>query len=229
MIDIHTHILPGVDDGSPDPETTCRMLRLSREHGVTDIAATSHFYASSDTMESFLQRRGAAYERIPQQDDMPRIHLGAEVAYFAGISNSDELTQLQIGNTGLILIEMPFVPWTKAMVEDVCNMATHLRLQPVLAHVERYRGMGQIKQYLPQLLEADVLLQCNAGAFQSGFKGKWALDMLRKGNIHFIGSDCHNMAARPPRMDAAAKVIQEKCGQQALQDLTDFARTYFPG
>jgi len=204
------------------------MLRQSYEHGITDIAATSHFYASRDTMESFLQRRSEAFARLELEADMPRIHLGAEVAYFSGIHNSEELEQLQIGNTGLILIEMPFVPWTKAMVEDICNIVGYRQLQPVLAHVERYRGSGQLKKYLAQLLEADVLLQCNAGAFQTGFKGKWALDMLREGKIHFIGSDCHNMTVRPPQMNVAAKVIQEKCGQQPLQNLVDFARAYFP-
>ncbi len=227
MIDLHSHILPGMDDGSKSPEESHALLALLKEQGVTAVAATPHFYPHRDTPESFLQRRAACAAQLGQTP-IP-VLLGAEVAYFSGICHSNMLSQLQLSSTGFLLLEMPFKPWTEQIIRDVCDISIRQCLIPVLAHVDRYRGREQFSKYAERLLECDVMFQCNAEAFESFFGRQWALKQLRRGYIHFLGSDCHNLEHRRPKLDIAAAAITQKLGATALEALnTQAYRLVFP-
>lgn len=222
MIDIHAHILPQMDDGSASVEMTDQMLRLSQQQGVTTLVATPHFYAKKDSPEHFLERRQAALDRIEYDGKvMPRLLLGAEVAYFDGMNRCEALPQLQLGQSGLLLIEMPFVHWTPRMVEEVLSLHRMLDLQPVLAHVERYGS--QFAKFKRRLLEGGVLFQCNADAFLGGLRAARWMGMLKSGEIHFLGSDCHNMDNRPPKLDQAETAVKRMLGSGIMHDLNGFA------
>lgn len=224
MIDIHSHILPGVDDGAKTPEESVALLKEMKRQGVTTVIATPHFYCSKDTPESFLQRRQEAFEKIPYDpEQMPKILLGAEVSYFDRISHSDRLDLLQLGDSKLLLVEMPFRAWTDQMVEEICDLSTRAGVAPVLAHIDRYRGKGQLPAYIKYLRESDVLFQCGTEPFLQRSSSRWALKLLRKGDVHFLGSDAHNLTARPPQMAQAAQVIREKLGKETLDRLTAFS------
>lgn len=215
MFDLHSHILPGIDDGSNSLDMTRQMLGRMHRQGVRVVAATPHFYANRDLPEAFLQWRDAAVAQVlALEGSFPKIIVGAEVAYFDGMSHSGILPQLQLGNTRLVLIEMPFCPWTGRMIREVCQIKAETGLTPVLAHVDRYRR--QLKDYMPELLDYGVLFQCNADAFLSFFPRRWALKLMEQGNIHFLGSDAHNLTTRPPKLPDAYKVIQERLGEDAL-------------
>lgn len=225
MIDIHAHILPGMDDGSADAGETAQLLCLSRRQGVTLMAATPHFYATKDTPENFLSRRQAAVEKMEYDaQTMPRLLLGAEVAYFDGMDRCEELRQLQIGQSSLLLVEMPFTAWSDRMVYEIISFRNRLGLQPVLAHVDRYDRRDQFPKYRRMLLEEGVLFQCNAEAFLARFSGARYVRMLKRGELHFLGSDCHNMRSRPPKLDQAQTVITRKLGSQAIEKLDAFAK-----
>lgn len=220
MVDFHCHVLPGIDDGSPDLKTTQRMLRELSRQGVSVVAATPHFYATKDHPEAFLARRDAALEKVAAlQMPQPVIIPGAEVAYFDGMGQSEKLTCLQLADSGMILIEMPFCTWTKRMAQEILDLQRNTGLTPVLAHVNRYRRRDQLPQFAEQLLSSGVLFQCNAEAFLSLFEMKWALKQLDSGCIHFIGSDAHNLVTRPPKLRQAVQVIERKCGADILKNL----------
>ncbi len=225
MIDVHSHILPQLDDGSQSVEETLGLLEQLKQQGVTKVAATPHFYTHKDNLEAFLQCRAQSVAKLPQREDLPQVIVGAEVTYFNGISQSDEMKKLQIGDTGLLLIEMPFTNWTEYMVQDVCAVAGQLGLQPVLAHVNRYRG--QMNRFADTLLEQGVLFQCNADAFFSFFSRRWTLKQFAQGNIHFLGSDCHNLTTRPPMLGAAVKIVTEKLGEDILQSIAQREKAFF--
>ena len=104
MIDFHSHFLPNMDDGSRSLEESCAMLRESARQGVTVMVATPHFYPARETPEAFLRRRSEAFERIEADDGFPKILLGAEVAYFHGISRCDCLDRLSTEGTKLLLL-----------------------------------------------------------------------------------------------------------------------------
>ena len=223
MIDIHSHILPGMDDGSDSPEMSAQLLRQLSAQGVDTVAATPHFYARKDTPQKFLRRRAAAFERLHYDPDCHiRIIPGAEVAYFDGMSRSEDLSALQLGTTGLILVEMPFGTWTQRMLRELGQIQLQTGLVPVLAHVDRYRK--QMKKHRRQLMDMDVYFQCNAEAFLPKWGRFWALRQLRRGEIHFLGSDCHNLADRAPQMDAAARIIEKNLGKEPLEKMNDLAK-----
>lgn len=224
MIDLHSHILPSVDDGSKSLQETEQMLKSSYSQGVRRIVATPHFYGDSMRPDSFLEKRQRAFDRLILDDStMPQLHLGAEVAYFDNMSRSESMRRLQIDRTGLLLVEMPFAPWTDRVAEDVCMLADRQGLTPVLAHVERYRQKTQFPRYRDMLLENGVLFQCNAASFlQAGLRG-WVLKQMKYGYVHFLGSDSHNMTTRAPRLGEAAQVIEKKLGREALEEIEAFS------
>lgn len=220
MIDFHSHILPSVDDGSKSLEMTRQMLEASFRQGVKHIVATPHFYATNTTVEAFLQRRDAGWDSLREQTE-PRVHLGAEVAYFPNMSRSDAMQQLQIDQTGLLLVEMPFEQWTDRVIADVCALQDRQGLTPVLAHVERYRHRTMFPRYKDQLRAAGVLFQCNGEAFLCSRTKGWALRQAKRGYVHFLGSDSHNMTTRCPNLGQAAEVLEKKLGTNWLLELEE--------
>ena len=233
LIDFHSHLLPGVDDGSPDVDTSIEMLKALAKQGVKKVIATPHFYATQHSPEDFLEKRNAAVEilqkAIEERGDaefLPEILLGAEVLYFTGISHSEAMRELRIENTDLLLLEMPFYPWNAAAVEEVLDMRSNLGIVPVLAHLDRYFPL-QKKCVLNEIVGEDVLVQINAEAFCETRKAKKILKMLDNGEINFLGSDCHNLSDRAPNFDKAVEVIVKKKRADALLELCDFANMVF--
>lgn len=225
MIDLHSHILPGMDDGSESPEMSRSLLALLQQQGVQTVVATPHFYATEDTPENFLRRRTEACDRLLQDGaDAPQILFGAEVAYFDGMSRTQMLKNLQLGQSGLLLVEMPFGPWSQRMIEELFQIFAHTGLTPVIAHVNRYLRADQLLKYQKELLRQGILFQCNAESFLSRWQRPWVLRMLRRGQIHFLGSDAHNLTNRAPKLRQAAEVITRKLGADALDKLTAFSK-----
>lgn len=217
MVDFHSHILPGVDDGSRSVEESSEMLRCSAAQGITTIAATPHFYANEDTPEHFLERRRNAAEKVAAawEHDFPELRLGAEVYYYAGIRATDELYKLCLEGTDLLLLEMPFHTWSRQMVGEVVQL--NQGLQVVLAHVDRYLKEQPLDTW-ERLLDAGVLFQANADSFLNWRKRRKILRMAQNGWITFLGSDCHNLTDRPPCMDQALDVLKNKLGADFLQE-----------
>lgn len=222
MIDIHSHILPGIDDGSKSVEMSLEMLGISARQGVHTIVATPHFYPTRNTPEKFYADRQAAWEQLQPRltEDMPKVLLGAEVAYFDGLSRSQKLEDMRLGDSRLLLVEMPMRPWTDTMVEEVASISHRLGLQPVLAHIDRYLKGNQLPRYLDYLLSEEVLLQASAEAFLRFSERGKMLKLVKQGLIDFLGSDAHNLDIRKPNTDLAAQVITKKLGAEALSDLT---------
>lgn len=221
MLDIHSHILPKMDDGSKSTEMTMQMLHTSKSQGVDTMVSTSHFYGDNEAPESFLKRRAHAFRKIePLLDDScPEILLGAEVLFYPGISHSESIASLHIRGTDLLMIELPFVPWTDKIFDELLHLQYNMRLHIVLAHVERYRAI-QKRAMFESLLDQPFYFQCNAEAFTSFGSRRLALSMIQRGLLHFLGTDCHNITSRSPNMDEARKIVEKKLSPAAWRDLT---------
>ena len=220
MLDIHSHILPKMDDGAKSTEESLKLLRMSKEQGVTTMVSTSHFYADQESPEHFLRRRAHAFRKIEPElgSDTPSLLFGAEVLYFYGISRSKEVRDLAIEGTNLILIELPFHPWPENMIDDLLSFKYASGLDIVLAHVERYQDI-QKKNIFQQIFEYDeFLIQCNAEAFLYHRSKKLAFKLLKEEKLDFIGSDCHSTEHRPPKIAEAKKVFVKKFGEAAWED-----------
>ncbi|MCD8128140.1 MAG: capsular polysaccharide biosynthesis protein [Oscillospiraceae bacterium] len=231
MLDFHMHILPAVDDGSDSVETSMAMLRMSAEQGVEHIAATPHFYADRMTPESFLTRRRDAFalftDAIGGEAGLPRLLLGAEVHFFTGISTFDGLDALCLDGTKFLLLEMPFHTWSEHMLHEVDAISCR-GLIPVAAHIERYLTV-QPAALMCRFLELDILIQCNASFFLERRTSRRALKMLQQGQVHFLGSDSHNMDSRKPDLGPALALIEKKLGSAALAHLADFETLVLDG
>jgi protein-tyrosine phosphatase len=218
IIDMHCHILPGVDDGARDVETSLAMLEASRAQGVQYMVATPHFYATRDRVDTFLDRRREAWETLKSRmgADYPGIVLGAEVAFFRGISRAERLEALKIEGTDCLLLEMPFRPWSEDDVDEVSEILEKRGYTIILAHIERYLGMRGNDSYIEDLLEMPVLTQINAESLLDWrLRGK-LVKMVRNEQVHLLGSDCHGIHHRPPNLVEGREVLKKKIGAECL-------------
>lgn len=221
MTDFHAHLLPALDDGSDSLETSLAMLEAWRSQGIGRVCATPHFYAERTTPERFLRRRAEALEALRAAmgpaEGSPALLCGAEVRFFDGISGAEALPSLCLEGTDLLLLEMPFTRWTERMLSEVGELRQR-GVRPVAAHLERYLDLNP-RQTIRRFLQMDVLIQCNAEFFLSRRTAGKALRMLREEQIHFLGSDAHNMRSRAPNLGPALALIERKLGPRALDRL----------
>lgn len=227
MIDWHSHILPGVDDGSRDVSESLAMLRILRDQGVNTVISTSHFYADYESVDSFLKKRNKAFEllRIQLPKDSPRIVLGAEVLYYEGISRLSDLKKLCIEGTRLLLLEMPMSRWTEYTVRELVELSSLKGITVVLAHVERYMRL-QSAETMRRLYSCGILMQVNASFFCELSSRNKAVKLLKNGEIHFIGSDCHNLTSRPPKIGRSFEYVEKRLGHEFLVKLNEFGSSF---
>lgn len=234
IFDMHTHILPCMDDGSSSSKMSMEMLASLWQMGVRDVALTPHFYARSDEPDSFLYNRDKTAEhlasRISEQiqscDDtvqIPRLYLGAEVAFFNAMSNVEAMRKMCLSGTDLLLVEMPFERWTEAMGRELYELIRKQNVTPVLAHVDRYYSYFK-DEMLDEMIANGIKIQINAEGFTSLFSRRRSLDLLKRGKIHFMGSDCHNMSSRAPNIDSAIFEIEKRLGEEGLFGIYDNSR-----
>lgn len=211
-VDFHSHILPGIDDGSDSVEKSVQMLRLAAQQGVDHMVATPHFYAHNNTPEDFIlartQAAKALEEAVKDEKNLPKLTLGAEVYYFPGISDAPALQDLTVGDRCFVLVEMPSTPWNEDMYRELEQIELKQGLIPVIAHIDRYLTFFNRGSILKRLSKMQVLIQVNARFFHNPKTKKTALRMLKKGQIHLLGSDCHDINHRRPDLDKAVQVIQ---------------------
>lgn len=223
MIDWHSHVLPKMDDGARDVDESVELLRELKAQGVSTVVATPHFYANDETPQSFLERRDVSYEALSGSlsEDMPRVLLGAEVAFYSGISRMEDLRSLCIEGTRILLVEMPFVRWTEYMISELVELALGGGVAVMLAHVERYIGM-QEDGVFERLLEAGVIMQANASFFIRFFTKRSAIKMLSRGFIKVMGSDTHNSSSRPPRLKEAYSYVKKRLNDEFIRDMNEY-------
>ena len=229
MTDLHTHILPGVDDGARTPQDSIAMLQEQFMQGVDTVVLTPHFYPDRESVESFLERRDAAFaeledtiSQLPQEarEALPQRLLGAEVAYVPGLHEADDLRGLCIGNTKHMLLELPFYPWDTRLIRGLYDVLGHSGVTPVLAHMERYFAY-QGKRMLNEVLELGLPVQVGTDMLAMMFSP--AMRLLRQGRGHLLASDCHDLYRRPPALRQAMSLVEKKLGQEAVEELNSLA------
>lgn len=223
IIDLHTHILPQVDDGSDGVDTSLKILQTMAQHNVDVVCATPHFYRERMNVETFLARRAAAWQKLqPAMESFSiSILLGAEVAYYSGISEEKELHSLCVEGTNTLLLEMPYSDWNSFQIDEVMSLAWDSGFDVVLVHPERLT-VGSNKRWLDRLYS--LPMQVNAGALQHWRTRKSALEILENTAKPLLGSDCHNMKSRAPNLWEGRKVVERKLGKQFLLDMDENAQ-----
>lgn len=228
IVDFHSHILPGIDDGSQSVEESLSLLRMEAEQGIDQVIATPHFYPQYDTPEHFLHKRAEAEaalrKAMQSHTGLPKLRIGAEVYYFNGISNSELMSELTMDAKKCILIEMPPPPWTDTMYRELEGLYNKQGLMPIIAHVDRYIGRFRTYGIPERLAQLPVLVQANAGFFLRRSTSAMALRMLQKERIHLLGSDCHNLSTRKPNLSEAQKRIRKHLGDDVIDTICAWQR-----
>ena len=205
-IDIHTHVLPGVDDGAGDWDTCLEMLKQSAESGVEAVIATPHYIpwksnTAPDELQELCQK---AKEKLFQKTGITMdIYAGHEIYYSVGvIDRLKEGAILTLAGSRHILVE-----FRTSVAYHIMSRAVQEFRQagyvPIIAHVERYMCLEK-KGRVEALKEQGALCQMNVEALQGNFfdsESRRAKKMIAKKQIDFLASDMHNLTSRPPMQD----------------------------
>ena len=223
VTDFHSHILPGIDDGSRTVADSIKMLQMLAEQGVSRVIATPHFYPEKNSPKTFIAKRNFSEqllrEEMEKHTDLPQLLVGAEVYYYQGISDWDGLQDLTIGNNRCILIEMPFKQWTVPMYQELADIYERHKLWPVIAHLDRYISPLFSDAIPERLYDMPVYVQANAASFLRLSTRRTMLKLLQRRQVNLLGSDCHDLSKRKPNISRAVNVIRRHLGDDAISHI----------
>ena len=224
MVDVHTHILPGMDDGAEDIDESGRMLSRLAEQGVRTAALTPHYYHYKEPLDEFLARRLTALELIKPVAQAIGIDIipASETYLTEDLLNEKDLTDLCYQNTRMLLMEMPFsCAFTARDLTLLERVAGNYGITPVLAHIERYPRLLNSDKLLSDIQEIGCLTQVNLSSFADGklFVRKRLLRLISDGMAPLMGTDCHRMTFRPPEYERPLRYIVKKLGKGVVSQL----------
>jgi len=214
MIDLHSHIIPGIDDGASDFEESVKMLEIAEQDGIKTIVATPHFFCDKSKIKD-LEKISEEFEKFKKKVEASQINIeilqGAENYFVSDLrekinSFSDILT---INKSDYFLFEFPpefIFPGTK---QFIFNMMTDGFI-PIIYHPERNSEFQRNPAILYEFLRIGALSQVNADSFRGAYGAEVRLiayDLLKYNLVHIIASDCHNSMERRPGLSFLYKKL----------------------
>lgn len=227
MIDLHVHLLPGIDDGPSTWDEAIALVRMAAAEGVMAMVATSHMMpegAYVNSREHLLELTAELRNRLQAAGVEVAIHAGAEVYMTADVPDRLErgelLTYCDAGR--YMLLEMPATeipPYAEQVIEDLCLLG----VTPIIAHPERNSDIVRQPSRASALVEHGALLQVTASSLGAGSPVRAATRfLLRHGLVHFLASDAHRVGSRPPLMakylDVARGWVNEEMVRRLVHD-----------
>ena len=225
MIDVHSHIIPNVDDGSKSVEETFNMLKEAESIGFTDIIATSHYlpnYYETDSQELVFWK-DKLQELIKKCKANINLHSGMEIYVTEQMYNliiDNKL--LRLANSRYMLIELPMTSEVKCLEHLIYSLRS-FNIIPIIAHPERYKYVQKNIEILEDYIELGCLVQCNYGSILDLY-GKNARNtlkkLLKKNLVHFLGSDCHKQDTIYKIIPEAIKKIKRITGEKYFNKIS---------
>ena len=242
MIDIHAHVLPGLDDGAADLADAQALIAAYGRQGVTDIICTSHLLPQQMLSDdgSFIQRYNTVFTDLRDQfaacDRPVRLHRGYELVLMPDLTHClNKFARLDhpltLAGTSYILVELP--RWLGGGIGSLEQLLFGLQLMgytPILAHPERIVDLDAVLPMLGRWIEQErVLLQLNTSAIVAPpdehsdrydrFRRRQPLvdQMIRSGMVHFVASDAHNLHSRPPQNRQAWDTLSAAWGEDVAR------------
>ena len=212
LIDIHMHLIPGVDDGAEDMEHALTMFLHPREQGVTDVFATPH----SSAFDWYPQETADRFQQLRKW--IPETFLGCEVycediLMDAVVRALKEKTYPTMNGTDYVLIEFP-QGISLAEILSCAKVLIGAGYRPIIAHVERYHKLLDNISQIDVLCQLGCLLQVNAYSLfdemNNGIKN-WARRLAQEEKVHFLGTDAHRTTHRPPSVLWGMNWLYENC------------------
>ncbi len=222
-IDIHTHILSGVDDGAKDIETSMQMLRMAAKDGITEMILTPHNKPGHHSKGSVrMVKTEELRERLVQENIAVKLYIGSELYYRSGLTDEIEDGQAYtLAGSRYVLIEFnPLDDYD--YIRNGINSVLMGGYYPVLAHAERYRNVCTKKYAVAELIEMGCYIQVNAGSIMGkfGFGTKqFTRKLLKQRQVHFVATDAHDTGKRAPYLSDCAEYISRKYGRDYSREL----------
>lgn len=224
VIDLHCHILPGIDDGAADLSVSLAMARASVEQGVTVIACTPHilpglYHNTGPAIREATQQLQAIFvqEGIPLQ-----LATGADAHmapdFIAGLRSGHLLS---IANSRYVLVEPPHHTAPPQLEDFFFNLVV-AGYVPVLTHPERLSWVPSRHETIQRMVRAGVWMQITAGSFAGAFGRDalyWAERLLDNGCVHLIASDAHDAKRRPPNLAVGREFVAKRVGAEEAERL----------
>ena len=214
MVDIHSHIINEIDDGSKNIEMTINMLKKAEQSGTTDIIATPHFMRGRFEVEyKDVVKKVEELREISRENNIDiNIYAGQEVYYSKNILEyyNDKIIGT-INNTKYMLIELPMLEFN---IDEVINIIYELQIRgitPIIAHPERYKLFIKKPSMINSLIKEGMLFQLNAGSLTGNFGKdvkKTATKYLENNIYSFIGSDAHRDIGRDTDIKEALGILE---------------------
>lgn len=222
FMDMHCHMLPGVDDGARDMDTAMEMIGIAYSQGIRSVMFTPHYYLGKtkhsadklrEVFEVFSARVLAEYKDI-------KLYLGTEIYYEKGVVKALKDGQiLSLADTQYVLVEFsPRVSYTE--LYGAIRELVQGRFRPVIAHVERYQCLIKHVERIHELTENGAYLQMNASSLCGGIFDshvKWCRKLVLEGYISILGTDAHDTEERGPYVEQTVSWLQKKLEPIALE------------
>lgn len=224
MVDIHSHILPSMDDGAKNTNESLKILKELKKQGVTNVFATPHFYPQTDDASDFNDSLQNSYKKLCRainDKSVPNIHLGCELLYFEGIRNSDSLSQFCLANSSYLLLELAPLKIKDKLLQDILFLRDEKKIIPIIAHIERYSYAKNFRKLLKFIETEKILTQINASSLFERKGYKTVKKLIKKDIVTFIATDTHSIDNRPPMMMDALRLIEKKFGEQVKAKLIE--------
>ena len=212
MIDLHIHLLPGLDDGPADEAASRALARAVADAGVTTAVATPHVSATyANDPATIAERVEQLNSRLAEGGVPLEVLAGAEIALpqLAELAAGD-LSPYGLGGGRCLLVESPYVR-AVAFLEDLLERVRQAGYLPLLAHPERSPLFQEDPDRLRRLVADGVFCSVTAASFQGRFGRsvrRFALDLARQGLVHNVSSDAHDRERRPPGLDLPPELAQ---------------------
>jgi protein-tyrosine phosphatase len=221
MVDIHTHVLPGLDDGAPTLERSIAIASQAAADGVEVLVATPHIREDYDVRPEELADRAAEVDAAVREQELPvRVVPGGEVSMTRVEALDDPVLRMVSlgGRTRYVLLETPYGRVPRSFDDVVFGL--HVRgFTPVIAHPERNESFRRRPERLTGLADRGALLQLTASALTGGEgreTGRFALDLVEGGHAQVIASDVHSATGRRSSLaDARAALERRGLGEVA--------------
>lgn len=218
-VDIHSHILPGMDDGSRSIEQTLRMLEIAVSQGISVMIATPHNMPGKGCpSERTVRERTAELQKIIKKEGIPiQLFVGTEYYYREEVPELlEDGRGIPLANSECVLVE--FEPFAERnYIRNALRDIWSLGYRPVLAHVERYVRLMEKISVLDELRKMGVLMQVNAASVigDNGWQTKNDVkNMLKNQLVDFVATDAHSDGRRAPYMEKCASVLYRKYGEE---------------
>ncbi len=225
MIDLHTHVLPGLDDGAADDSVALAMCRMAVADGITTMVATPHLFGGVGVSDPSVI--ACATERLKQR--LADEHLELELRFAAEMPLMEHVVDIYRSgkwptydaSRRYVLLEMSSMRNGLAILRD---MVFRLRIEgatPILAHPERLDFLSE-PEAMEGLLIQGALVQITAHCLfgtRTGERAR-AVEWIRRGWVHVVASDAHDVVRRPPLLSPARRWLTEQVGSQMADDLT---------